>query len=46
MWAEVLSKTQKKVEEVEKWIEVAKKGKGKETLDTPTLINMTLEEEQ
>lgn len=45
-WAEVISKTQKKVEEAEKWIEVAKKGKGKEVPLTPTLINMTLEEEQ
>lgn len=45
-WAEVIAKTQKKVEEAEEWIEVAKKGKGKETPPTPTLINMTLEEEQ
>ncbi|MCO5585979.1 hypothetical protein L7F22_039916 [Adiantum nelumboides] len=40
------SATQKKVAEAEKWIEVAKKGKGKEAPCTPTLINMTLEEEQ
>ena len=45
-WAAVISATQKKVEEAEKWIEVAKKGKGKEAPCTPTLINMTLEEEQ
>lgn len=45
-WVEVLSKTQKKMEENEKWIEVVKRGKGKETLGTPALINMTLEEEQ
>lgn len=45
-WVEVLSKTQKKMEENEKWIEVVKRGKGKETPGTPALINMTLEEEQ
>lgn len=46
-WAEVISKTQEKIEAAEKWIEVAKKGKGKEHHPpTPTLINMTLEEEQ
>ena len=45
-WATVISATQKKVEEAEKWIEVTKKGKGKEAPCTPTLINMTLEEEQ
>lgn len=46
-WVEVITKTQKKMDEAEKWIEVAKKGKGKETLaSTPNLINMTLEEEQ
>ena len=45
-WVEVLSKTQKKVEEAEKWIEVAKKGKGKDFPATPDIINKTLEEEQ
>lgn len=45
-WADMITKTQKKVQEAEKWIEVAKKGKGKEAPCTPTLINMTLEEEQ
>ncbi|KAH7284853.1 hypothetical protein KP509_34G073800 [Ceratopteris richardii] len=35
------------MDEAEKWIEIAKKGKGKETLaSTSNLINMTLEEEQ
>ncbi|MCO5588972.1 hypothetical protein L7F22_042936 [Adiantum nelumboides] len=47
-WVEALSKTQKKVEEAEKWIEVVKKGKGKDipTTTTPDIINKTLEEEQ
>lgn len=37
----------KKVDEATKWIEVVKKGKSKEVAtSTPTLINMTLEEEQ
>ncbi|MCO5600674.1 hypothetical protein L7F22_054789 [Adiantum nelumboides] len=47
-WVEALSKTQKKVEEAEKWIEVVKKGKGKDipTTTTPDVINKTLEEEQ
>ena len=47
-WVDVITKTQKKVDEAEKWIEVAKKVKGKEPLgvSTPTIINMTLEEEQ
>ena len=45
-WVEVITKTQEKVEATEKWIEVAKKGKDKEVPPTPTLINMTLEEEQ
>ena len=48
-WVDVISKTQKKMEEAERWIEVAKKGKGKEIEATPTpttIINMTLEEEQ
>lgn len=47
-WVEVITKTQKKMDEAEKWIEVAKKGKGKESppIPTPTIINMTLEEEQ
>lgn len=47
-WVDVITKTQKKADEAEKWIEVAKKGKGKEstTIPTPTIINMTLEEEQ
>ena len=45
-WVEVITKTQEKVEAAEKWIEVAKKGKDKEVPPTPTLINMTLEEEQ
>lgn len=45
-WVEIIKKTQEKVHEAEKWIEVAKKGKGKETTPTPTIINMTLEEEQ
>lgn len=49
-WVEVITMTQKKVEEAEKWIEVAKKGKDKEAASTPTstptIINMTLEEEQ
>ncbi|KAH7296067.1 hypothetical protein KP509_26G007700 [Ceratopteris richardii] len=45
-WAAVISESQKKVQEAEKWIEVAKKGKSKDAPCTPTLINMTLEEEQ
>ncbi len=47
-WVDVITKTQKKMEEAERWIEVAKKGKGKEiaAIPTPTIINMTLEEEQ
>ncbi|MCO5568313.1 hypothetical protein L7F22_022012 [Adiantum nelumboides] len=47
-WVEALFKTQKKVEEAEKWIEVVKKGKGKDipTTTTPDIINKTLEEEQ
>ncbi|MCO5585783.1 hypothetical protein L7F22_039719 [Adiantum nelumboides] len=47
-WVEALSETQKKVEEAEKWIEVVKKGKGKDipTTTTPDIINKTLEEEQ
>ena len=42
-WVDVITTTQKKMEEAEKWIEVAKKGKN---TPTPTIINMTLEEEQ
>lgn len=36
------------VQKIKKWIEVAKKRKCKEitTIPTPTIINMTLEEEQ
>ena len=45
-WVDVLTKTQKKVEAAQEWIEVAKKEKGKEVTPTPTIINMTLEEEQ
>lgn len=46
-WVEVNTKTQKKMDEAEKWIEVTKKGKGKETATaTPTIMNMTLDEEQ
>lgn len=47
-WAGILSKMQKKVDEAEKWIEVAKKGKGGMSTTTPpsTIINLTLEEEQ
>lgn len=47
-WADILTRTQKKVDEAEKWIEVAKKGKGGVHGITPssTIINMTLEEEQ
>lgn len=46
-WVEVITKTQKKADEAEKWIAVAKKGKDKEAATpTPTIINMTLEEEQ
>ena len=43
-----MTKTKQKVDEAEKWIEGAKKGKSKETTSTstPTLINLTLEEEQ
>lgn len=45
-WVEVITNTQKKMDEAEKWIEVAMKGKGKETsTSTPTIINMTLEED-
>ena len=44
----VITNTQKKVDEAEKWIEVTKKAKGKEPIGipTPTIINMTLKEEQ
>lgn len=46
-WADMITETQKKADEAERWIEVAKKGKDKEYHPpTPTLINMTLEEEQ
>ena len=46
-WVQVIAKTQKKVDEAEKWIEFTKKGKAKETsTPTPTFINMTIEEEQ
>ena len=47
-WVDVMTKTQQKVDEAEKWIEGAKKGKAKEitSTSTPTLINLTLEEEQ
>ena len=48
-WVEVITRTQEKVHEAEKWIEVAKKGKNKESTpstSTPTIINKTLEEEQ
>ena len=45
-WVEVITQTQEKIHEAEKWIEVVKKGKSKESTPTPTLINMTLEEEQ
>lgn len=47
-WEEVITKTKQKAEEAEKWIEDAKKDKGKETTSTPTptIINMALEEEQ
>ncbi|MCO5564111.1 hypothetical protein L7F22_017767 [Adiantum nelumboides] len=47
-WVEALFKTQKKVEEAEKWIEVVKKGKSKDipTTTTPDIINKTLEKEQ
>ncbi|MCO5551432.1 hypothetical protein L7F22_004935 [Adiantum nelumboides] len=46
LWVEVITKTNQKAEEAEKWIEVAKEGKSKETTATPTIINLTLEEEQ
>lgn len=43
----MITKTQKKADEAEKWIATAKKGKNKEiATPTPTIINMTLEEEQ
>ena len=47
-WADVLTKTQQKTEEVEKWIEVEKKGKtgSPGAMPTSTIINMTIEEEQ
>ncbi|MCO5567519.1 hypothetical protein L7F22_021213 [Adiantum nelumboides] len=45
-WVDVITKTQQKADEVEKWIEVAKKGKSKEITSTSTIINVTLEEEQ
>lgn len=47
-WADVLTKTQQKVDEAEKWIEVEKKGKTSSIGVTPTstIINMTIEEEQ
>lgn len=46
-WVDTITNTQKKVEEAEKWIAVAKKGNNKEIFTpTPTIINMTLEEEQ
>ncbi|MCO5572587.1 hypothetical protein L7F22_026343 [Adiantum nelumboides] len=45
-WLDVITKTQQKAEEAEKWIEVAKKGESKETTSIPTVINLTLEEEQ
>ena len=47
-WAGKLFQTQKKAEEAEKWIEIARKGKGSMPLVTPhsTIINLTLEEEQ
>lgn len=47
-WADKIKETQKKADEAERWIESAKKGKDKEhhPPPTPTLINMTLEEEQ
>ena len=47
-WVEVLTQTQKKVDEAEKWIEVEKKGKAKmlDATPTSTIINMTIEEEQ
>ena len=46
-WTDELTKTQKKVDKDEKWIEVAKKGKAIVTEATPTstIINMTIEEE-
>ena len=47
-WAERLFKTQEKVDEAEKWIEDAKRGKTQMPVSTPTstIINMTIEEEQ
>jgi hypothetical protein len=47
-WVEVLTQTQKKVDEAEKWSEVEKKGKAKmpDATPTSTIINMTIEEEQ
>ena len=46
-WAERLFKTQEKVDEAEKWIEDAKRGKTQMLVSTPTstIINMTIEEE-
>ena len=46
-WTHMITETQKKADEAKRWTEVAKKGKDKEYHPpTPTLINMTLEEEQ
>ena len=46
-WAECLFKTQEKVDEAEKWIANAKRGKTWMPVSTPTstIINMTIEEE-
>lgn len=47
-WADVLTKTQQKVDDAERWIEVEKKGKTSSAgaMPTSTIINMTIEEEQ
>ena len=47
-WVDMITTTQKKAHEAEEWIKVGKKRKDKEYHHhpTPTLINMTLEEEQ
>ncbi|MCO5588942.1 hypothetical protein L7F22_042904 [Adiantum nelumboides] len=45
-WVDIITRTQKKAEEADKWIEVTKKGEGKESTPTPTIINLTLAEEQ
>lgn len=46
-WVEAITKTQKKEDEAEKWIAIAKKGKTKDiATPTPTIINMMLEEQR